>query len=60
MFKQLFSIEQEIADLSFEEQCTQRQSRVKPVMDDLLLRTERSKAPPKSALGKAVYDLKEQ
>ena len=57
---QLFSIEREIAGLPFEERCIQRQSRAKPVLDALLSWAERSKAPPKSALGKAVYYLKEQ
>lgn len=60
MCNQLFSIEREIAGLPFEERCIQRQSRAKPVLGALLSWAERSKAPPKSALGKAVYYLKEQ
>lgn len=60
MCNQLFSIEREIAGLPFEERCIQRQSRAKLVLDALLSWAERSKAPPKFALGKAVYYLKEQ
>jgi len=57
---QLFSIEREIAGLPFKERCIQRQSRAKQVLDALLSWAERSKAPPKSALGKDVYYLKAQ
>ena len=60
MCNQLFSIEREIAGFPFEERCIQRQSRAKPVLDALLSWAERSKTPPKFALGRAVCYLKEQ
>ena len=56
----LFSIEQELAELPPEERYTQRLERSKPVMDALLAWAERTSAAPKSALGKAIYYLKEQ
>ena len=56
----LFSIEQELAELPPEEQYTQRLERSKPVMDALLAWAETTNAAPKSALGKAIYYLKEQ
>ena len=56
----LFSIEQELAELPPEERYTQRLERPKPVMDALLAWAETTNAAPKSALGKAVYYLKEQ
>lgn len=56
----LFSIEQELAELPPEERYTQRLERSKPVMDALLAWAERTNAAPKSALGKAIYYLKEQ
>ena len=44
-----------------EEQCEQRLARSKPVMDALLTWAEtKSAAVPKSALGKALYYLREQ
>ena len=57
---QLFSIEREIPGLPFKARCIPRQSRAKQVLDALLSWAERSKAPPKSALGKDVYYLKAQ
>lgn len=56
----LLSIEQELAELPPEERYTQRLERSKPVMDALLAWAERTSAAPKSALGKAIYYLKEQ
>ena len=56
----LFSIEQELAELPPEERYTQHLERSKPVMDALLAWAETTNAAPKSALGKAVYYLKEQ
>lgn len=56
----LFSIEQELAELPPEERYTQRLERSKPVMDALLAWAEATNAAPKSALGKAIYYLKEQ
>ena len=56
----LFSIEQELAELPPEERYTQRLERSKPVMDALLAWAETTNAAPKSALGKAIYYLKEQ
>ena len=56
----LFSIEQELAGLTPEERYTQRLERSKPVMDALLAWAETTHAAPKSALGKALYYLKEQ
>ena len=56
----LFAIEQELAELPPEERYTQRQERSKPVMDALLAWAETIHAAPKSALGKALYYLKEQ
>ena len=56
----LFSIEQELAELPPEERYTQHLERSKPVMDALLAWAETTNAAPKSALGKAIYYLKEQ
>lgn len=56
----LFAIEQELAELPPEERYTQRLERSKPVMDALLAWAETVHAAPKSALGKALYYLKEQ
>ena len=57
----LFRIEQELAGLPPEERCEQRLARSKPVMDALLTWAEtKSAAVPKSALGKALYYLREQ
>ena len=56
----LFAIEKELADLPPEERYIQRLARSKPVMDALLAWAERTNAAPKSALGKAIYYLKEQ
>ena len=56
-----FGIEQELAGLPPEERCEQRLARSKPVMDALLTWAEtKSAAVPKSALGKALYYLREQ
>ena len=57
----LFAIEKELADLPPEERYIQRLARSKPVMDALLTWAEtKSAAVPKSALGKALYYLREQ
>ena len=56
----LFAMEQEMAELPPEERYTQRLERSKPVMDALLAWAETVHAAPKSALGKALYYLKEQ
>lgn len=56
----LFAIEKELADLPPEEQYIQRLERSKPIMDALLAWAETKAAPPKSALGKALYYLREQ
>ena len=56
----LFAIEKELADLPPEERYIQRLARSKPVMDALLAWAETTNAAPKSALGKAIYYLKEQ
>ena len=56
----LFAMEQELAELPPEERYTQRLERPKPVMDALLAWAETVHAAPKSALGKALYYLKEQ
>lgn len=56
----LFSIERELRELPPEERYTQRLKRSKPVMDALLAWASTTKAAPKSALGKALYYLKEQ
>ena len=56
----LFSIERELAELPPEERYTQRLERSKPVMDALLAWAKINRAAPKSALGKAMYYLKEQ
>lgn len=56
----LFSIEQELRELPPEERYNERLRRSKPVMDALLAWASTNKAPPKSALGKALYYLKEQ
>ncbi|WP_455724362.1 IS66 family transposase [Dysosmobacter welbionis] len=50
-----------MAGLPPEERCEQRLARSKPVMDALLTWAEtKSAAVPKSALGKALYYLREQ
>ena len=56
----LFSIEKELATLTVEERYEQRQNRAKPVLDALLAWANTKKAPPKSALGKALHYLLEQ
>lgn len=56
----LFALEKEFAGLTAEERKKQRQERAKPVLDALLAWAETKKAPPKSALGKALYYLREQ
>lgn len=56
----LFSIERELEDLPPEERYTQRLERSKPVMDALFAWASTVKAAPKSALGKALYYLREQ
>ena len=56
----LFSMERELQELPPEERYTQRLKRSKPVMDALLAWASTTKAAPKSALGKALYYLKEQ
>ena len=56
----LFSMEQELRELPPEERYSQRLQRSKPVMDALLAWASTNKAAPKSALGKALYYLKEQ
>ena len=53
-------LEWELAELPPEERYTQHLERSKPVMDALLAWAETTNAAPKSALGKAVYYLKEQ
>lgn len=57
---QLFEIERENADLSYEERKQQRQERAQPILDALLSWAESKNAPPKSALGKALHYLREQ
>ena len=57
---ELFSIERELQELPPEERYTQRLKRSKPVMDALLAWASTTNAAPKSALGKALYYLKEQ
>ena len=56
----LFAIEKELADLPAEERKAQRLARSRPVMDALLAWAKTQKAPPKSALGKALHYLREQ
>lgn len=56
----LFQIEREIADLPYEERKKERQERAQPILDAMLTWAETRKAPPKSALGKALYYLREQ
>lgn len=58
----LFKIEEEIAELSFEERQTMRQKEAKPVLDAILVwaKTQQNKTAPKSAMGKALYYLLEQ
>ena len=56
----LFALEKEFAGLTAEERYKQRQERAKPVLDALLAWSETKKAPPKSALGKALHYLHEQ
>ena len=56
----LFSIEKELAALTTEERYGQRQLRAKPVLDAFLAWADTRKAPPKSALGKALHYLHEQ
>ena len=53
-------MEQELRELPPEERYSQRLQRSKPVMDALLAWASTNKAAPKSALGKALYYLKEQ
>ena len=56
----LFALEKEFAGLTPEERHKQRQERAKPILDALLAWAETKKAAPKSALGKALYYLREQ
>ena len=56
----LFAIERELADLTPEERYEQRLKQEKPVLDALLAWAQSKSAAPKSALGKALYYLKEQ
>ena len=56
----LFALEKEFAGMTAEERYKQRQERAKPVLDALLAWAETKKAPPKSALGKALHYLREQ
>lgn len=56
----LFAIEKELADLPAEERKAQRLARSRPVMDALLAWAKTKKAPPKSALGKALHYMREQ
>ena len=56
----LFALEREFAGLTAEERKKQRQERAKPVLDALLAWAETKKAPPKSALGRALHYLREQ
>jgi transposase len=56
----LFSIEDELIDLSPEERYIKRLELEKPVLDALLAWAQMTKAAPKSALGKALYYLQEQ
>ena len=58
----LFSIEEDIQGLPFEEKRKQRQNRTKPVLDALFswAQEKQKVTPPKSALGKALHYLKEQ
>jgi transposase len=56
----LFAIEKELAKLTPEERYEQRLKREKPVLDALWAWSQTRKAPPKSALGKALYYLQEQ
>lgn len=56
----LFAIEQELSELPPEERYTQRLERSKPLMDALLAWASTNTAAPKSALGKALYYLREQ
>lgn len=56
----LFALEKEFADLPAEERKKQRQERARPILDAFLAWAETKKAPPKSALGKALYYLREQ
>jgi transposase len=56
----LFSIEDKLVDLSPEERYFKRLELEKPVLDALLAWAEAKNAAPKSALGKALYYLREQ
>ena len=56
----LFALEKELAGLTGEKRYKQRQERAKPILDALLAWAETKKAPPKSALGKALHYLREQ
>lgn len=56
----LFSIEDELIDLSPEERYIKRLELEKPVLDALLAWAQTTKTAPKSALGKALYYLREQ
>ena len=57
---QLFEIEQKLAKASPEERYTERQKRVKPVLDAMLAWANSRTAAPNSALGKALHYLREQ
>lgn len=57
---ELFALEKEIAGMTAEERRKQRQERAKPILDAMLAWSETKKAAPKSALGKALYYLREQ
>ena len=46
--------------MTAEERRKQRQERAKPILDAMLAWSETKKAAPKSALGKALYYLREQ
>lgn len=56
----LFAIERELAGLTPEERYEQRLKQEKPVLDALSSWVQSKSAAPKSALGKALYYLKEQ
>lgn len=57
---QLFLLEEKWKELSPEERHKQRQEQAKPILDALLTWAQGKNAAPKSALGKAIYYLKEQ
>ena len=56
----LFKIEERLADLSPEERCDQRLKQAKPVLDAMSAWANTRAAAPKSALGKALFYLKDQ